>query len=124
MDTHLRTICLGVAVALCACSAASEPPDTGLGDGVGTRDTALAVVIDPELGIKTYRANCQGCHGADGEGGAGVRLNDGRVSFLTQRDVETIVREGSDDMPAFGSRLGDPEIEAVAEYVITTFGGE
>ena len=101
-----------LALTLAACSTDADPKDTG-----GTTG------LDADLGLKTYQTNCQVCHGINGEGGAGSMLNDGRLASSTVADIETIVRDGTDDMPAFGSRLSTEEISAVADYVLTTFGG-
>jgi len=101
-----------VAFALSGCASDTEP-----------KDTATVTSLDAELGLSTYQTNCQVCHGIDGEGGAGSILNDGRLASASLADIETIVRDGTDDMPGFGSRLSAEEISAVAQYVLTTFGG-
>ena len=112
MNLRVWTTALLLASTLSGCSADADPKDTGATAGV-----------DADLGMKTYQTNCQVCHGIDGEGGAGSTLNDGRLAGSSSGDIEAIVRDGTDDMPSFGSRLSGDEISAVAEYVLTTFGG-
>ena len=89
----------------------------------GASATGATAGADSDLGLKTYQTNCQVCHGINGEGGAGAALDDGRLASLSQADTEAIVRDGTDDMPGFGTRLSAEEITAVSEYVLTTFGG-
>jgi mono/diheme cytochrome c family protein len=101
-----------IAIAFSGCASEAEP-----------KDTATMTGVDDELGLTIYQTNCQVCHGINGEGGAGSILNDGRLASTSVADIETIVRDGTDDMPGFGSRLSADEISAVAQYVLTTFGG-
>ena len=62
-------------------------------------------------------AGCGGCHmfaPANSEGTVGPPL-DG--VDLSKDEIEQQVRNGGGGMPAFGDRLSDEEIEAVADYV-------
>ncbi|MBA3383671.1 MAG: cytochrome c [Actinobacteria bacterium] len=62
-------------------------------------------------------AGCGGCHtfaAADSSGTVGPPL-DG--IDLSKDEIEQQVRNGGGGMPAFGDRLSDAEIEAVADYV-------
>jgi mono/diheme cytochrome c family protein len=63
------------------------------------------------------KAGCGGCHTfspANSKGTVGPRL-DG--IDLSKDEIEQQVRNGGGGMPAFGDRLSDAEIEAVADYV-------
>ena len=74
---------------------------------------------DPELllGREIYQARCVTCHGANGEGGTGVRLNQGRVvvAYPDPADQAEIIRAGRNRMPSFSS-LSAAEIDAVVRY--------
>ena len=62
-------------------------------------------------------AGCGGCHTfgpANSAGTAGPPLDD---IGLNKDEIAQQVRNGGGGMPAFGDRLSDAEIEAVADYV-------
>lgn len=62
-------------------------------------------------------AGCGGCHTldeADSKGQTGPNLNQ---SKLSQTAIEGKVKSGGAGMPAFGGRLSDAEITAVAGFV-------
>lgn len=91
---------------LVAVACAGEPPEV-------TTD-------DPELvtGRAIYGASCASCHGADGGGGVGSRL-DGAALVETYPDIETqidLVLNGRDRMPAFIGRLDPDQVKAVVRY--------
>lgn len=78
------------------------------------------MVTDPLLleGQAVYRASCAGCHGVAGQGGAGPRLNNGRVveRLPDIDDHVAVVREGRGGMPGFADKLTEAEIDAVVAY--------
>src|SRR5687768_156740 len=62
-------------------------------------------------------AGCGGCHTfgpANSSGTVGPSLDD---ADLGKDEIEQKVRNGGGGMPAFGDRLSDAQIEAVADYV-------
>lgn len=68
------------------------------------------------------QSGCASCHtlaaaGAQGQGGP--NLDEARPPA---RLVESTVREGGGGMPAFGGRLSDAQIKAVADYVARSAG--
>jgi mono/diheme cytochrome c family protein len=78
-----------------------------------------AVPSDPTLakGQEVYTANCVGCHGSTGGGGAGPRLIGVADRMTTEQEIATITDGVSGtSMPAWGTRLSAEEIEAVAAY--------
>jgi cytochrome c5 len=91
----LTSLALLALVAVYACSI-QRPPRVG------------------SLGEDVYRQNCALCHGINGAGADGPSLID---RPRTAEEVEKIVREGRGRMPAFGNRLPESELTAVAEYV-------
>jgi mono/diheme cytochrome c family protein len=79
-------------------------------------------------GARVFAEACAMCHGPTGKPNAamvaqmGVRdltAPDLRARITRERVIDQ-VRRGSDNgiMPAFGGKLSDPQIDAVADYVI------
>ncbi len=69
-------------------------------------------------GRDVWSARCATCHGPDGGGGTGPRLNNGQVleNFPDAEDQTTVVVQGRNNMPSFSSVLSDEEILAVVRY--------
>ena len=79
-----------------------------------------ATPSDPVLarGQEVYKKNCATCHGSKGGGGSGVKLA-GVVasSYPNIEDHENVIRNGiQPGMPAWGSKLSDEDIQAVARW--------
>ncbi len=101
-----------VALAVAGCGR-SAPPAVPSGPG-GEPDPVL------EAGRRVYATRCATCHSSDGRGGRGRKLSDGRAAaaYPDIADMIDVIAEGKGSgMPAFGDRLDDAEIEAVARYV-------
>lgn len=97
-------VCAGVAVFFT--SRGQETPNS------------VAGPIDPE---SLYAQHCGTCHGIDGAGVIGPKLNDGAVvaAFPDIDDQITVITggvEATPAMPPFDDALSDAEIRAVAEY--------
>jgi mono/diheme cytochrome c family protein len=95
-------------------AAAAKARDTGGGaDGGGQADEG-APAVD---GKAVFADTCGGCHtlsAAGTSGTTGPNLDD--VS-LDAGAIESIVRDGRGGMPAFGDKLSDDEVAAVADFV-------
>ncbi|THF86842.1 c-type cytochrome [Deinococcus sp. KSM4-11] len=77
----------------------------------------------PTVGKATFAsAGCVGCHGAQGQGVVGPRLAGDAKILKDPAYVYTIVTNGKGGMPAFGGKLKDNEIYAVANYVLHSWG--
>lgn len=77
---------------------------------------------DPELvvGRDIYSARCSNCHGSEGQGGRGPRLNDGAAlsAYPEASAMAAVVANGLNRaMPAFGDSLSSAEIDAVVAYI-------
>ena len=77
----------------------------------GTNSSASAASPGQEL----FAGNCARCHGADGQGAIGPSLQ----HETDPAKVTNQVRNGGQIMPAFGAKLSDAQISAVAEYVLS-----
>lgn len=89
-----------------------EPPQVPVGPD-GQPDPQLV------LGRDVWGANCATCHGPEGEGGRGNRINDGRSveKYPDVADQIAVVVNGKGNgMPAWVDRLTPAEIEAVVAY--------
>ena len=96
---------------------------SGCGDAPGrlvAEDTPITPSAISDFGV-LYRANCAGCHGADGKGGAAIALAD--PVYLAIVDDATLLRVASNgiqgtSMPAFaqsaGGMLTDKQIDTIA----------
>lgn len=100
----LVTPLIAAAAILTAC--AGEVPEVSSDD---------AVLV---LGREVYSRNCVGCHGAEGQGGTGTKLNEGTVvaNFPDPADQFAIIANGANQMPAYTGRLSDEEIDAVVRF--------
>ncbi|GAA5534337.1 cytochrome c [Deinococcus aluminii] len=89
-------------------------------------DPAVVASINqqwPTLGQQVFTsAGCIGCHGAQGQGGAGPKLAGDEKILKDPVYVHTIVTKGKGGMPAFGDKLSEEQIYAVANYVLHSWG--
>jgi mono/diheme cytochrome c family protein len=102
-------------------------------------DTETASEAVVERGGELYQANCASCHGADLSGAPDWKtLNDdgsypppphdssGHTWHHPDRVLIEIISDGSDSpqsrMPAFGDQLTDEDIEAILEFIKTSWG--
>jgi cbb3-type cytochrome c oxidase subunit III len=77
--------------------------------------------VDPDqaaLGAQVYADTCDGCHGADGEGGFGPQLAGGAAvsKYPDPADQIAVVTDGRGAMPAYDGDLTPEEIAAVVAY--------
>ena len=94
-----RATLVAALVALVAgCSSGGSPPPAPAGDAQLSQ------------GREVYADHCARCHGSGGAGGAGPRLAGTEIDL-------GVVRSGRRGMPAFGQRLSDEELDAVAAYI-------
>ena len=73
-----------------------------------------------ELGRTVYGAQCQNCHGNEGQGGRGKPLNRGRALERypeIESMIEVVTQGKGSGMPSFDDKLEPDEIEAVVRYV-------
>ncbi len=97
-------VVLGIGMAACGDSTTAPPIDSG--------DVELAT------GQEVYADSCSRCHLANGGGGSGVQLNEGKVvaAYPDAADQRAVIVEGKNGMPGFGETLTVEEIDAVVRY--------
>ena len=100
-------------------------------------DTETEVVV--ERGGDLYQANCASCHGTDLAGAPNWKTpnedgsypapphdSSGHTWHHSDRLLNEIIRDGSDlpqsRMPAFGDQLTDDDIEAILEFIKSSWG--
>ncbi len=96
----------------------AAPGDTSLLPAVSMAAPATG---EPDLtrGAELYRQTCLPCHGDDGRGGHGGGMPLDALGDIAQ--VAGIVREGRNDMPAFGAALSAQQITDVSAWVLDAF---
>ena len=72
-----------------------------------------------ELGEKVFKSNCASCHGVNAEGKIGPSLTDATWKYGNDDKnlLHTIQKGRPGGMPAWGTFLKGPEVQAVAAYV-------
>ncbi|MEP6944482.1 MAG: cytochrome c [Acidobacteriota bacterium] len=83
-----------------------------------TRAAASAEELNPR---SLFIQNCARCHGSDGRANTakGRELDAPALTNLDKSvaSIERTIRNGRDDMPAFGKKLTAKQIAAIAGYV-------
>ena len=103
--------------ALVGCGTDGSEPD--LIDGTAPSENRAATILsmtgDADNGAAIYAINCQACHGASGEGGAGngIALQGLRFDEMLLNSV----LDGKNYMPAYGDTLSDQELADVVAHI-------
>lgn len=81
---------------------------------------AMAAMEDPALFLRVgeglFRTHCAACHGVEGQGGAGPRLQ-GNARANQPANVRSLIRFGRGMMPGFSAVLSETEIELLLSWV-------
>lgn len=76
-------------------------------------------------GADVYATSCASCHVADGSGGQGPAIGDGKAAAkYSDAEMVRLVTNGRAAMPAFSSKLSTDEIDDVVAFVRTALGTE
>ncbi|GAA0513955.1 cytochrome c [Deinococcus depolymerans] len=80
----------------------------------------------PTVGKTVFEqtGGCAGCHGINGQGGVGPALAGDEKILKDPVYVHTIIVKGKGGMPAFGDKLKENEVYAVANYVLNSWGNK
>ena len=81
-------------------------------------EPAPAAATSNADGAALFADHCASCHGSDGSGDGGPRLNGGAVTrqYPTVAAEITFVANGEGGMPAFKKQLTQAQLEAVVAY--------
>ena len=87
---------------------------------------ATCTVLAQSSGADIYKSKCAMCHSADGSASSGAGKAMKVPSLLTPEAKKAstasyvaIVKDGKEKMPAYGTKLSGPEINAVVAYIRT-----
>ena len=75
-----------------------------------------------DLGAQEFNGVCAKCHGDLGQGGIGPNIANSAI-IQNKDSLETIVRNGKNQMPAVGSDWSDRQLDALFTYLKKRFGG-
>jgi mono/diheme cytochrome c family protein len=95
-----------------------------------TAALALVLLAAPAMiwaqsgGEATYKAKCQMCHGANGEGdtpaGKAMKVrpfSDPVMAKMSDTTILNLTKNGSGKMPAFKDKLTDAQLKEVVEFI-------
>lgn len=91
--------------------------------GCSSDTSATDVTVDDETlqrGAELYTEFCASCHGAEGGGGVGPAISDGRAADRVGGvdELSDLIANGGEQMPGLGSRLTSDQIEAISVFVL------
>jgi len=114
-------ICLGV-MALTSCAAYRGGERLPHIEGnLPAPATAIPIAPDQILaaqGRKLFLISCAHCHGADGRGDGPDEGADLRSLRKSDERIARVIQEGvQGEMPKFGSKFSDAEIQALTAYI-------
>jgi cytochrome c oxidase subunit II len=74
-----------------------------------------------DLGKQEFEGVCAKCHGLDGTGGIGPNIASSAI-IQNKDSLETIVRDGRNEMPAVGADWSERQMDALFTYLQKRFG--
>jgi cytochrome c6 len=90
-----------------------------------TATAAWAAPADSAEASSLFKSKCAACHGPDGAGTAAGRslnvadLRSPKVQGQSTAQLEAIVKNGKNNMPAFSDGLSDAQIAALVAHIRT-----
>jgi cytochrome c551 len=102
-----------------AAGCGGDDDDGGGGGNGGAPEQSPQQVVaagDAARGKEVYAQNCAACHGEDGGGGTGPKL-EGEEAYTNADVVVDQIRDGGGGMPAFADRLSEQELADVSAFV-------
>ena len=90
--------------------------------GIAILASSIVIPAFAASGADTYKAKCQMCHGAAGQGNAAMKvkpITDPSVKSQTEAQMIAAVTNGSGKMPAYKGKLTDAQIKDAVSYFRT-----
>src|SRR6266571_3851920 len=120
LSLELKGIILGTVAGLAAIGIAFAAGGMVQPRPTAASGAAEALVIPPtgtpaNQGYKLFMLNCAHCHGTDARGDEGPDLHG--VTKSDQRIVATIKNGIKGEMPKFGAKLTDTDVQALIAFV-------
>jgi mono/diheme cytochrome c family protein len=103
-----------------ASSAEDNPTDSTAADTTVNSSDDLATLM--AAGQPKFGSTCAGCHGANGQGGAGAVLAN-NAKLADPRHVASTIIHGLGYMPPF-AHLSDDDIAEIGSYIRNSFGND
>lgn len=97
-----------------------------LGTAEHPQEAGEKVEATPELmaaGAKVFASTCAACHGAEGQGAFGTKL-EGFDRLANGPALLSTIIHGLNSMPALGGQFNDEQVAAVATYVRNSWGNK
>ncbi len=93
---------------------------------IGIMTASSTTVLAQDAGADTYKSKCAMCHAADGSGSTPAGKSMKAVPFsspdlikASDADLIAATKNGKGKMPAYASKLTDPQIKDVIAYIRT-----
>jgi cytochrome c6 len=122
----LALTCVALALAGMACTETATPTNTASPSAGVTPPAPVASVVEFANARANYSANCEACHGPNGDGGV-VKIDNKQIKVpalhaehaIKHTDAEIIdyITNGHEAMPAFKDKLRPEEITELVSFV-------
>jgi mono/diheme cytochrome c family protein len=137
----VKLLLVAVTLAACAFACGGSTTDPAANPNANARPTATvtqapattAATPDPLATARaTYSQTCARCHKPDGTGGTAEKEDGKTIKVANLREhgkkdsdaeLAKIISEGHDDMPAFGKRLDEKQINDLVRFIRVEFHG-
>jgi mono/diheme cytochrome c family protein len=124
----LALTCVALMLVGTACTETATPTNTASPSAAATppKPAAVASVVEFANARANYSANCEACHGPNGDGGV-VKIDNKQIKVpslhaahaIKHTDAEMIdyITNGHEAMPAFKEKLRPEEITELVRFV-------
>jgi mono/diheme cytochrome c family protein len=128
----LALTCIAISLVVAACTETATPTNTSTN---ATRPAAPPATATPDEVVTArlnYVANCEACHGNNGEGGL-VKIDNKQIKVPslkadhavkhTDEQITKMITNGEEAMPSFKDKLKPEEIASLVKLIRKDFQG-